>query len=168
MTLACMTPAARRAPAMTRGKVAAALVSAAVLAGTLLAPAPSALAAARTSARLSAFDWARAQAGKPYVYGGTGPGGYDCSGLVYAAYRHAGITLPRTTEQMLASGMFGRTNAPRPGELAFFGAGHVEMVTRARHLTFGALKPGTAVWWHRWWAGSGWRPTTYLYVRGAH
>jgi cell wall-associated NlpC family hydrolase len=151
----------------TRGKIMAALLLAALMAGTLLAPVPSAQASTRFP-RLAALGWALSQAGKPYVYGGTGPGGYDCSGLVYAAYRHAGITLPRTTQQMLASGRFGRTSTPRRGELAFYGSGHVELVTGASHLTFGALRPGTSVGWHRWYAGSGWRPTTYLYVRGAH
>jgi cell wall-associated NlpC family hydrolase len=157
-----------RTSAMTRSRIMAALLSAGLMAGTLLASAPQAHASTRGSARLAAFNWARTQAGKPYRYGGTGPGSYDCSGLVYAAYRHAGITLPRTTQQMLASGKFGRTRSPRPGDLAFFGSGHVEIVTRASHLTFGALHPGTSVWWHRWYSGSGWRPTTYLYVRGAH
>lgn len=74
--------------------------------------------------RLVAFDWARTQAGKPYAYGGTGPNSYDCSGLVYATYKRAGFTLPRTTQGMLASGMFGRTGNPKAGELAFFGTGH--------------------------------------------
>jgi cell wall-associated NlpC family hydrolase len=153
---------------MTRSKIGAALLSAALMAATPLAFAPQAHASATTFPRLVAFDWARTQAGKPYQYGGTGPGGYDCSGLVYAAYRHAGITLPRTTYQMLASPMFGRTNSPNPGELAFFGSGHVEMVTRVSHLTFGALGAGTTVWWHTWYSGSGWQPTVYLYVKGAH
>jgi NlpC/P60 family len=58
--------------------------------------------------RLVAFHWAKTQAGKPYIYGGTGPNGYDCSGLVYAAYKRVGFTLPRTTQGMLTSGKFGR------------------------------------------------------------
>ena len=35
--------------------------------------------------------------GCSYIWGGTGPSGYDCSGLVQAAYAQAGISLPRTT-----------------------------------------------------------------------
>lgn len=40
--------------------------------------------------------FAYAQLGKAYVWGGTGPNAYDCSGLVYAAYRSAGVSVPRT------------------------------------------------------------------------
>src|SRR5215475_11745640 len=54
--------------------------------------------------RLRAYYWARSQTGHPYVWGGTGPG-YDCSGLVMMAYRHAGVRLPRTTSGMLASSL---------------------------------------------------------------
>jgi len=152
---------------MSRGKVAAAVLSGALTVAALMAAGPSAH-AGTTYPRLVAFDWAKTQAGKPYEYGGTGPSGYDCSGLVYAAYKKAGYTLPRTTEEMLSSRMFGRTSSPNPGELAFFGSGHVELVTTENHLTFGALKPGTDVWWHTWYPGSGWQPTEYLYVKGAH
>lgn len=42
----------------------------------------------------SALSFAYAQIGKPYVFGGTGPGGYDCSGLTQAAWRAAGVELP--------------------------------------------------------------------------
>ena len=44
-----------------------------------------------------AVQFAYAQIGKPYVWGATGPGAYDCSGLMYAAWQAAGITLPRDT-----------------------------------------------------------------------
>jgi cell wall-associated NlpC family hydrolase len=152
----------------TRSMIATALLSTGLIAATTLAAVPQAQASAQVFPRLAAFDWARTQAGKPYEYGGTGPNGYDCSGLVYAAYRHAGITLPRTTEEMLASSKLGRTNSPNPGELAFFGSGHVEFVTYVSHLTFGALRSGTVMGWHTWYPGSGWQPTVYLYVKGAH
>lgn len=50
-----------------------------------------------------ALAFAQAQTGKPYKWGATGPDAYDCSGLVKAAYDSVGISLPRTTYQMLAS-----------------------------------------------------------------
>ena len=152
--------------AVTRGRIAAVLLSAGLMAGATLAPGPVAH-ADTTPPRLVAFDWARTQAGKPYIYGGTGPKGYDCSGLVYAAYKRAGFTLPRTTQEMLASSKLGVSTRPKPGELAFFGSDHVEFVTNEYHTTFGALHPGTKIWWHKWYAGSSWHPTVYLYVKHA-
>lgn len=123
--------------------------------------------ASRKARRMNAFFWARRQAGKPYEWGGTGPGGFDCSGLVYAAYRRAGIRLPRTTYGMLRSHRLIRIRASqaKPGDLAFYGSGHVELVDRRRHSTFGALDAGTVIGWHqfsRWW-----HPTAYYRVRGA-
>jgi len=44
-----------------------------------------------------AVAFAYAQIGKPYVWGGTGPDGFDCSGLVQAAWAAAGVAIPRTT-----------------------------------------------------------------------
>jgi cell wall-associated NlpC family hydrolase len=47
---------------------------------------------------LKAVAVAREQIGKPYRYGGDGPGSFDCSGLVQYVYRKAGVTLPRTAD----------------------------------------------------------------------
>jgi cell wall-associated NlpC family hydrolase len=152
--------------ALTCGRIAAVLLSAGLMAGAALASAPQAHASTRPP-RLAAFHWAKQQAGKPYIYGGTGPRGFDCSGLVYAAYRKAGFRLPRTTQGMLSSSKLGRTGQPKPGELAFFGTGHVEFVTTEYHTTYGALHSGTRLWWHKWYAGSWWHPTEYMYVKHA-
>jgi cell wall-associated NlpC family hydrolase len=113
-------------------------------------------------ARLRAFYWARTQYGKPYVWGGTGPVGYDCSGLVMMAYRHAGIRLPRTTYQMLSSWHLVRERFPRKGDLAFYGSGHVELYARG-NLTFGAHAPGQIIGWIAF--GPWWHPTAYYRVR---
>ncbi|MET8867482.1 NlpC/P60 family protein [Nonomuraea sp. NPDC004580] len=74
--------------------------------------------------------FAYAQVGKPYVFGGTGPGGYDCSGLTQAAWRAAGVSLPRTTWQQWAWGQSRRVSldALQPGDLIFSeGLGHVSI-----------------------------------------
>lgn len=78
----------------------------------------------------AALKFAFAQIGKPYVYGGTGPGGWDCSGLMQAAWRSAGVELPRTTWSQWAwgSGRKVSMNDLRPGDLIFNASiGHVGM-----------------------------------------
>ncbi len=45
-----------------------------------------------------AVAYAEKQTGKPYLWGGTGPDAFDCSGLVWAAYRDAGVTIPRRSQ----------------------------------------------------------------------
>jgi peptidoglycan DL-endopeptidase CwlO len=70
------------------------------------------------------ITYALAQLGKPYIWGGTGPAGFDCSGLIYAAYRSVGITLPRTTFAMwdLAAPHI-QEGQEEPGDLVFFNTG---------------------------------------------
>jgi peptidoglycan DL-endopeptidase CwlO len=113
-------------------------------------------------ARLRAFYWARTQFGKAYEYGGTGPSGYDCSGLVMEAYKHAGIKLPRTTGGMLASKLLVQVSRPQKGDLAFYGPGHVELYAHG-DWTFGAHAPGQIVGWIQW--GPWWYPTAFYRVR---
>lgn len=78
----------------------------------------------------TALQFAFAQVGKPYRYGGTGPGSYDCSGLTQAAWRAAGVSLPRTAAEQYSWGASRRVslNALQPGDLLFAsGLGHVGM-----------------------------------------
>ncbi|MGW0811133.1 C40 family peptidase [Nonomuraea sp. NPDC002799] len=77
-----------------------------------------------------ALRFAFAQVGKPYRYGGTGPGSFDCSGLTQAAWRAAGVTLPRTTFTQWSWGSGRRVPLTRlePGDLVFSkGLGHMGM-----------------------------------------
>ncbi len=72
----------------------------------------------------AALDFAYAQVGKPYVWGGTGPSGYDCSGLVQAAWRAGGVDLPRTTyAQAEVGNRIYDMNALQPGDIMFFFGG---------------------------------------------
>jgi cell wall-associated NlpC family hydrolase len=114
--------------------------------------------------RLRAYYWALSQAGHPYEFGGTGPG-YDCSGLVMMAYRHAGIRLPRTTYGMLASPLLVRVRHPHRGDLAFYGSGHVELF-RKWGYTFGAHDYGSPISLMRY--GWGWTPTAFYRVLVGH
>ncbi|UIR18624.1 NlpC/P60 family protein [Streptomyces spinosirectus] len=70
------------------------------------------------AAKVLAF--ARAQVGKPYVWGATGPGSYDCSGLTQAAWKAAGVSLPRTTYDQVNAGTTVSLADARPGDLIFF------------------------------------------------
>ncbi|GII93142.1 C40 family peptidase [Sinosporangium siamense] len=69
------------------------------------------------------LDYALAQRGKPYIWGGTGPDGYDCSGIIYMAYRQAGLSIPRTTFVQWPFGIRVEAGAEQPGDLVFFDAG---------------------------------------------
>lgn len=73
-----------------------------------------------------ALDYARSQIGLPYLWGGDGPAageaGFDCSGLTTAAYRAAGITLPRTAHTQYLAGPLLTPGTPlAQGDLLFFG-----------------------------------------------
>ncbi|MFI2430433.1 NlpC/P60 family protein [Streptomyces sp. NPDC018693] len=67
-----------------------------------------------------ALAFARAQIGKPYVWGATGPDSYDCSGLTQAAWKAAGVTLPRTTWDQVNAGTTVSLSNAQPGDLVFF------------------------------------------------
>ncbi|WP_026115875.1 C40 family peptidase [Nocardiopsis kunsanensis] len=68
----------------------------------------------------TALDFAYAQIGKPYVWGGTGPNGYDCSGLTQAAWSAAGVSLPRTTYDQINAGTRVSWENKQAGDLLFF------------------------------------------------
>lgn len=67
-----------------------------------------------------AITFARAQIGKPYVWGATGPDSYDCSGFTQDAWKAAGVDLPRTTYDQVNAGKTVSLADARPGDLVFF------------------------------------------------
>ncbi|MFE6090741.1 NlpC/P60 family protein [Streptomyces massasporeus] len=93
-----------------------------------------------------ALAFARAQIGKPYVWGAVGPGSYDCSGLTQAAWKAAGVTLPRTTYDQVNAGTTVPLSQARPGDLVFFydDVTHVGIYI-GNGMMIHAPKPGTYV-----------------------
>lgn len=77
----------------------------------------------------AAIAFAKAQLGKPYVYGAEGPDAYDCSGLVQAAWKAAGVSIPRVTTDQYAAGDKVAISDLQPGDLVFYysGISHVGM-----------------------------------------
>lgn len=131
----------------------------AVLAGTALAVAPvtqapaSAAAKVTTKDRQQAIDLrervvkiARAQAGDRYVRGATGPGAFDCSGLVVYAYRKAtGVTLPRTSYMQRDQLERVSKKNRRPGDIVVVhGGGHVGIYVGKNKIVH-ASTPATGV-----------------------
>ncbi|MFF0302799.1 NlpC/P60 family protein [Streptomyces sp. NPDC004562] len=67
-----------------------------------------------------ALAFARTQIGKPYVWGATGPDSYDCSGLTQAAWKGAGVDIPRVTYDQVEAGTTVPLSSAQPGDLVFF------------------------------------------------
>ena len=111
-----------------------AVVSLAVVAGVALTPVPALANApgpvppappppsvvAPTSAAQVAVDTALAQLGDPYVWGGSGPDSFDCSGLTEYAYAAAGIYLPHSSSMQSTMGVPVSYSSLEPGDLVFF------------------------------------------------
>lgn len=76
-------------------------------------------------ARVNAvISYAKAQLGKPYVYGAEGPNAFDCSGLTLRAYQQAGITLPRVSGDQARAYRQVSPSSALPGDLLHW-PGHV-------------------------------------------
>ncbi|GGV48799.1 C40 family peptidase [Streptomyces griseoflavus] len=113
--------------------------------GSATSPSASAGSSYGTKAE-KAIAFARAQIGKPYVWGATGPGSYDCSGLTQAAWKAAGVALPRTTYDQVNAGTTVPVSQARPGDLVFFydDVTHVGLYI-GNGMMIHAPKPGTYV-----------------------
>lgn len=67
------------------------------------------------------LDFLRAQVGKAYVLGASGPSAYDCSGLTTAAFQTVGIDLPRTSQAQSTAGTPVSLDAVQPGDILYWG-----------------------------------------------
>ena len=87
---------------------------------TQAAPVSSGPIVADSQAAQIAVDTAMAQRGKPYVWAASGPGSFDCSGLVQYAYAAAGIDLPHSSRLQAGTGRPVSRNELQPGDLVAF------------------------------------------------
>lgn len=102
----------------------------------------------------NAISWAFDQMGKPYLWGGTGPTAFDCSGLMQFAWAHSGVQIPRTAAQQEAWAVPIPLSALLPGDLVFFGTTYIHhvgmyigsgLMLNAPHTgTFVSVAP---IWW---------------------
>ncbi|MGW7286648.1 NlpC/P60 family protein [Streptomyces sp. NPDC054847] len=94
----------------------------------------------------AAMAAARSAVGRPYVWGATGPTGFDCSGLVQWSYAQAGVGLPRTSQAQAHAGTRVPLSAARPGDIVTYrsDASHVGMYVGNGQVVH-APYPGAAV-----------------------
>ncbi|MFJ6937052.1 NlpC/P60 family protein [Streptomyces sp. NPDC101132] len=115
-------------------------------AGRQVAPPPARAVTAPSSRAARAVSFAYGAIGKPYVWGATGPNAYDCSGLTQAAWRSAGVALPRTTYTQINAGSRVSRSQLAPGDLVFFysGVSHVGLYIGGGKMIH-APRPGSTV-----------------------
>ena len=86
-------------------------------------------------------DIARRYIGTPYVYGGTSPGGFDCSGFTAYVYAQVGVSIPRSSSGQRNAGRVVSASEARPGDLVWW-PGHVGIYTgNGQHIA--ARNPAT-------------------------
>lgn len=136
--------------------VATATATATTLAG-LAAPSAS---ASTIGDRVVAV--AASKAGDPYVYGGSGPTAFDCSGLVQYVFRSAGVSLPRTAQEQYGATTHVPQSQKQPGDIIFFydASGHVyhDGIYAGGNTIWAAPHPGAvvrqeAIWTSAYWVG---------------
>lgn len=111
-----------------------------------------------SSVSARAVAYARAALGRPYVHGAAGPRAYDCSGLTVAAWRAAGVSIPRTSQAQWSSLVRVSASAVQPGDIVVYnGAGHVALYIGDGRI-IEAPRPGesvrTAPWRSGWYASA--------------
>ena len=92
----------------------------------------------------------------PYVYGGTTPSGFDCSGFTSYVYRQAGISIPRTASAAGRGLDAGQQPAPRRPRLLRLPVYHVGIYVSPGRM-IDAQRPGTVIGNHSIWT----RPSMY-------
>jgi peptidoglycan DL-endopeptidase CwlO len=124
---------------------------------------------------VAAVRFAERFRGTPYVWAGTTPAGFDCSGFTRFVYAHFGISLPHSSYAQWALGRHVPRSQLRPGDLVFFGLGHVGIWIGAGRFIH-APHTGTVVsianvrrgWYAASYSGAVRLPGTSALLRPAH
>lgn len=92
--------------------------------GTTTAPsaAPSTSSSTASGSAAAVIAFARAQIGDAYVLGATGPNSWDCSSLLQAAFKQAGISLPRVSQDQSTAGTPVSLSNVQPGDILYWGS----------------------------------------------
>lgn len=144
LSLEVQLPAASAATARAQANTAAGQPAAAAAGqpAAAAAAAPASGPLLSTAEAGSIVSYARQFAGTPYVYGGTTPAGFDCSGFTQYVFAQFGYSLPRTAGAQGAAGYRVSAAEAQPGDLVVWGARHVGIYTgNGNHIA--AHKPGT-------------------------
>ncbi|MBV9097835.1 MAG: peptidoglycan-binding protein [Frankiaceae bacterium] len=177
-TPACILPAApvavtTPAPAPPPSPDAAAQAAIRAQVVKLAAALPSTPGTTASPVAKQAIAFAKAQAGKPYKWGATGPASYDCSGLVLAAYQAAGITTPRVAADQYGTGVSVPLDKAQAGDLLFYASDvakpatiyHVVMYLGAGQIIdapYTGAYVGTRALWTQNLLPVAWRPVASL------
>ncbi len=94
------------------------------------------------------MSFVKAQIGKSYVLGATGPSAYDCSGLVGAAFKQVGISLPRVSQDQSTAGTQVSLSNLQAGDILYWGSAgsayHVAVYV-GDGMFVGAQNPSTGI-----------------------
>nr|WP_240969102.1 C40 family peptidase [Streptomyces sp. HNM0575] len=118
--------------------------------GRSVAALPGGTEEASSQRAAAAVAAARSAVGRPYVWGATGPGSFDCSGLTQWAYGRAGVAIPRTSQEQRSAGRQVPMSQARPGDLVVYrdDASHVGMYVGGGQVVH-APHPGAPVRYDR-------------------
>ena len=144
-------PQVSRSAARSSSGASAARSTAGATAAAVVAP------PAAASSAGGAVAIAQRYTGTPYVFGGSGPSGFDCSGLVQYVYRQMGVSLPRTASAQAASGRRVSAGEARPGDLvSFTGSGGVYHIGiyAGNGMMVDSPRPGKSVALRSIWSSS--------------
>ncbi|MFI6354804.1 C40 family peptidase [Streptomyces sp. NPDC050743] len=101
-----------------------------------------------TGSAAAVISFVKAQIGKSYVMGASGPSAYDCSGLVQAAFKQIGVSLPRVSQDQSTAGTQVSLSNLQPGDILYWGSAgsayHVAVYV-GDGMFVGAQNPSTGI-----------------------